>query len=88
MLQGSLVELRQWYNQAALTCPSQCLQHQVHQLLIHVLVDVDLRGEKDSTSVRHCQVAAAHGEGQKVLRDLGYLSKENRAVLGPRSLQL
>lgn len=88
MHQGSLTALREWHNLAALTCPSQCLQHQVHQLLVHVLVDVDLWGEEDSTSVRHCQVAAAHCKGQKILWNLGYLSKENKAVLGPWSLQL
>lgn len=48
---GSLTALSHHLSLAILTCPSQCLQHQVHQLLIHILVDINLWGKENSVSI-------------------------------------
>lgn len=71
-----------------LTSPSQPLQQQLHQLLIDILIDVDLRREEDRSGIGYRQIAAAHSKRQQVLWHFGDLEQKRVLCLWPAAFAL
>lgn len=51
-------------------------QHQIYQLLVDVLVNVDLWGEEYCSGIGHSEVPALHRKGEQVLWNFGNLEIE------------
>lgn len=51
----------------SLTCTTDSLQEEIQQLLVNILIDVDLWGEKDCAGIGHSEILATHRIGQKFL---------------------
>lgn len=51
-------------------------QHQIHQLLMDVLVNIDLWGEENRSGIGHSEVPALYCKGEQVLWNFGNLEIE------------